>query len=159
AYVPTPLSAYRGIEKLTPGTVLTLAADGATRTVYWDAAEVARAGRADPLRLPPEELAAALDAEVGRAVAMRLEADVPLGAFLSGGIDSSRVVAHMQERSTRPVKTFSIGSTLAAYDEARFAKRVAAHLGTEHEELIVTEAEAQAAVHELPRVYDEPFAD
>jgi asparagine synthase (glutamine-hydrolysing) len=160
SYVPTPLSVYRGIEKLTPGTILTIEESGSTRrTCYWDAAAIASAGLADPLRLTDAELAEAVDAEVGRAVGLRLEADVPLGAFLSGGVDSSLVVAHMQRQSPRPVRTFCIGSTHRGYDESPYAAAVAGHLGTDHETLTCTEAEALGVVPTLPDVYDEPFAD
>jgi asparagine synthase (glutamine-hydrolysing) len=158
AYVPAPLAIYRGVEKLIPGTILTVGAAPRRRS-WFDLGAVARAGMAAPLTLDDDALAAALDAEVGRAVARRLEADVPLGAFLSGGIDSSLVVAHMQARASRPVRTFSIGFTDPSYDEARHARRVAAHLGTDHTELIATEADAQAVVADLGRIHDEPFAD
>ena len=93
------------------------------------------------------------------SVRRRMVADVPLGAFLSGGVDSSTVTALMQAQSERPVKTFTIGFRQIGYDEARHARAVAAHLGTEHHELVLTPEEAMAVIPKLPEMYDEPFAD
>ncbi len=106
-----------------------------------------------------DEAADLLELRLREAVAGQMVADVPLGAFLSGGVDSSTVVALMQAQSSRPVRTFSIGFSEPDYDEARYAKRVAAHLGTEHTELYVTPQEALAVVPKLPQMYDEPFGD
>ncbi|HEX6039715.1 asparagine synthase (glutamine-hydrolyzing) [Longimicrobium sp.] len=161
AYVPAPHTIYAGVHKLLPGTILTLDAEtGRTETrAYWTARGAAEAGLADPFRGTEAEAVDALDALLRDAVGLRMVADVPLGVFLSGGIDSSVVVAQMQAQSTRPVKTFSIGFREEAYDEAAHAREVARHLGTDHTELYATPEEAQAVIPLLPSLYDEPFAD
>ncbi|MFA7428876.1 MAG: asparagine synthase (glutamine-hydrolyzing) [Rhodospirillaceae bacterium] len=160
-YVPAPLSIHTGIAKLPPGTLLTIAADGShgAPVPYWSAAAAAEAGLADPFTGSPDEAVDALESLLHDAVGLCMVADVPLGAFLSGGIDSSTVVALMQAQSARPVKTFSIGFDVAGFNEAEHAKAVATHLGTDHTELMVTEADAQAVIPRLPTLYDEPFAD
>jgi asparagine synthase (glutamine-hydrolysing) len=164
-YVPGPYSIFRGIHKLPPGHFLTLKADqvGAGRvpapTAYWSAAAVARAAAADPFRGDAVEAEARLDALLREAVALRLEADVPVGSFLSSGIDSSSVTAAMQAVSSQPVATFTIGFHDPKYDEAPAAAAIARHLGTRHTELYVDDANALALVGDLPRLYDEPFAD
>lgn len=159
--VPGPLSIYRGISKLLPGTILTLRSGALEPSIeeYWSGAEVARAGAANPITLSPEEAADELDRILDRAVGRQMMGDVPLGAFLSGGIDSSTVVAIMQKLSGRPVKSFSIGFHEQSYNEAEHAKAVAHHLRTEHTELYVTPQEAMAVIPGLPAMYDEPFAD
>jgi asparagine synthase (glutamine-hydrolysing) len=162
AYVPLPHSIYRGIVKLLPGSMLTLCADtqpGAmpTPVPYWSVLEAVSQRRESDLN--DEEAIAELDVRLRQAVAGQMVADVPLGAFLSGGVDSSTVVALMQAQSARPVRTFAIGFSEADYDEARYAKAVAAHLGTEHTELYVKPADALAVIPQLPVMYDEPFAD
>jgi asparagine synthase (glutamine-hydrolysing) len=159
--VPAPRSIYRGISKLLPGTTLTLR-DGATEPVieqYWSGAEVARSGVAEPLGLGDKAAADALEQVLERAVGRQMMADVPLGAFLSGGVDSSTVVAVMQKLSSRPVKTFTIGFHEKDYNEAEHAEAVARHLGTDHTELYVTPGEAMDVIPRLPAMYDEPFAD
>ena len=161
-YVPAPYAIYRGIRKLPPGTILTLRAqaDEAVMPVpFWSAREVVEAGHADPFTGSESEAVAALDALLREAVALRMVADVPLGAFLSGGIDSSTVVALMQAQSDRPVKTFTIGFDETGYDEAAHAAAVARHLGTDHTALVVTPAEARTVIPRLPTMFDEPFAD
>jgi len=161
SYVPTPHSIYRGISKLRPGCFLTFS-EGAGEPLieeYWSAQAVAEAGAADRLQASPEECTDELEELLTRAVGQQMIADVPLGAFLSGGIDSSTVVALMQKQSSRPVKTFSIGFAEERFDEAKYAKAVARHLGTDHTELYVTPDEAMAVLPRLPSMYDEPFAD
>jgi asparagine synthase (glutamine-hydrolysing) len=167
--IPSPYAIYRGVLKLPPATHLALplgdgnvAPGGDLRAglrPYWSLAEAARRGIEEPFADGPEAAVGVLDEIMARATAERMVADVPLGALLSGGIDSSTVVALMQKQSTRPIKTFSIGLHEAGYDEATDARRVARHLGTEHTELYVTPEQAQAVIPRLPEVYDEPFAD
>lgn len=159
--VPAPHSIYRGISKLMPGTLLTLkvGADEPEIDTYWSAAKVARDGVAAPFSLGAEEAADRLEHILDRAIGRQMMADVPLGAFLSGGVDSSTVVAIMQKVSARPVKTFTIGFREDDYNEAVHAKAVARQLGTDHTELYVTPAEAMEVIPKLPAMYDEPFAD
>jgi asparagine synthase (glutamine-hydrolysing) len=159
-YVPAPASIYDGIAKLEPGTLLEIAADGETREDrYWSLLDVAEQGQAKPLALSEMEARDALEALLTDAVKRRMVADVPLGVFLSGGIDSATVTALMQANSAAPVKSFTIGFHETGYNEATHAKAVAAHLGTDHTELYVTPEEARAVVPRLPEIYDEPFAD
>lgn len=159
-YVPAPGCIYRGIEKLEPGTMLEVRADGAVRAErYWSALDVAVRGQAAPLEADDAEACASLEALLTDAVTRRMVADVPLGVFLSGGIDSSTVTALMQANSATPVKSFSIGFHEPGYNEADAAKAAAHHLGTDHTELYVSADEAQSVVPRLPQIYDEPFAD
>ena len=159
-YVPTPMSIYRGINKLVPGTLLEYGPDGELKhTVYWSLSEVAERGQASRLDVPDAVAVEMLESLLTDSVRRRMVADVPLGMFLSGGVDSSTVAALMQASSARPIRTFSIGFHEPAYDEAANAKQVAAHLGTEHTELYVTPAEARAVIPKLQEIYDEPFAD
>src|SRR5215211_7645400 len=161
-YVPAPYAIYRGIHKLPPGMILTLRSQddvAATPEPFWAAREVVEAGLANPFTGGESEAIAALDALLRDAVALRMIADVPLGAFLSGGIDSSTVVALMQVQSARPVKTFTIGFHESGYDEAAHAAAVAAHLGTDHTALYITPEEARTVIPQLPTMFDEPFAD
>lgn len=160
AYVPSPHSIYRGIDKLAPGTGVSIEADGRCDLwTYWSLMEVATRGRAAPLDLGAAEATDALEALLGDAVQRRLVSDVPIGAFLSGGIDSSTVAALMRARSNAPVRTYSIGFAERGYDEAPHARAVAEHLGTEHTELYVSPHEVEGVIPELPTIYDEPFAD
>jgi asparagine synthase (glutamine-hydrolysing) len=160
-YVPAPHSIYRGVRKLPPGHILTLRPGDAAPGLkcYWSARAVARAGALQPHRFDDAEAAERLETLLADAVGRRMIADVPLGAFLSGGIDSSTVVALMQAQSSRPVKTYSIGFRQPGYDEAAQAKAVAAHLGTDHTELYVDPGHALAVIPRLAEWFDEPFAD
>ena len=164
-YIPQPYSIYEGIYKLTPGCILTLSAGDSPwpqlpcPRPYWSARMVYEGAVADPFKGTEEEALEQLEGLLRDAVRLRMVADVPQGAFLSGGIDSSTVVALMQGQSTRPVKTFTIGFYEDRYNEARHAKAVAAHLGTDHTELYVTPEEAMAVIPKLPTLYDEPFSD
>ena len=157
---PAPYTVYRGVQQLKPGHKLRLSSEGEPRIdSFWQLADVFAAGKAQPFQGSDAEAIDALDSVLGKAVSERMVADVPLGAFLSGGYDSSAVVALMQRAASRPVRTFSIGFNEAGYDEAKHAKAVAAHLGTDHTELYVTAEEAVAVIPRLPDIFDEPFAD
>ena len=160
-YIPAPYSIYQGIAKLEPGCMLSvsLAQPEPLISKYWDAATVARAGVAQPFAGSPAQAVDALELLAKDAVRQQMASDVPLGAFLSGGVDSSTVVALMQAQSSRPVKTFTIGFNEEAYNEAVHAKAVARHLGTDHTELYVTPAQAMDVIPLLPMLYCEPFAD
>jgi asparagine synthase (glutamine-hydrolysing) len=160
-YVPAPWSIYQGVRKLPPATVLTVGVGtpghSPAPVPYWSARSVAESG-ADH-GLGPAEATDRLDELLRDAVARRMVADVPLGAFLSGGVDSSTVVALMQAQSSRPVRTFTIGYDDPDFNEAVDAKAVAAHLGTDHTELYVSPRDCMAVIPRLPGLYDEPFAD
>jgi asparagine synthase (glutamine-hydrolysing) len=161
SYVPAPYSIYRGIFKLLPGHVLTLRPGGGEPSIapYWSAQAIAERGFAGPFPNDAEALGNDLDALLRDAVRKQMVSDVPLGAFLSGGIDSSTVVALMQAQSDRPVRTFTIGFHESGYDEAKHAAAIARHLGTDHTELYVTPRQAMDVIPRLPVIYDEPFAD
>ncbi|OGR35010.1 MAG: asparagine synthase (glutamine-hydrolyzing) [Desulfovibrionales bacterium GWA2_65_9] len=159
-YIPAPFSIHQGAKKLPAGHILTLAPGGEPElSAYWSAEEVYAKGAAAPFSGTETEALDRLEALTSDAVGLRMLADVPLGAFLSGGIDSSLVVALMQAQSPRPVKTFSIGFAEAAFNEAPHARAVAAHLGCEHTELMLTEQDLLSIVPQVPRFWDEPFAD
>jgi asparagine synthase (glutamine-hydrolysing) len=163
SYVPTPLSILDGVHKLEPGTWREFrdprAATPSAAQAYWSAAEVVRAGLEAPLPNAEGPILDALDATLRTVIGEQMIADVPLGAFLSGGMDSSLVVGVMQALASRPVQTFTIGFTEARYNEADAARAVARHLGTDHTELLLSPDEARAVIPRLPTMYDEPFAD
>jgi len=161
SYIPAGRSIYAGIAKLAPGCLLTLSLSAPTPAIepYWDALNAIEAARASPWRGTEEQAEAALEALLKSVVHQQMVADVPLGAFLSGGIDSSLIVAMMQSQSARPVRTFSIGFHEDSYNEAQHAARVARHLGTDHTELYISGADAMAVIPRLPTLYDEPFSD
>lgn len=153
-------SIYASIEKLLPGRLLTVGLDDRVREdAYWRTESVFERGRVEPLHLTDEAAANSLEEILGTAVAQQMVADVPIGAFLSGGVDSSLIVALAQKKSTRPVRTFSIGFDSEQFDESHHARAVAEHIGTDHTELMVTAKEALDVIPELPRIYSEPFAD
>jgi len=161
-YIPAPYSIYKGYRKLPAGTILTLPLDRpqeATPIAYWSARSVAEAGIRTPFGGSDSDATEHLEGLLRDSIALRMIADVPLGVFLSGGVDSSVVVALMQAQSRRPVQTFTIGFQEESYNEAHHARAVAAHLGTDHTELIVSPEEAMAVIPRLPTLYDEPFAD
>ncbi len=163
-YIPTPYSAYSGISKLAAGSILRIPAGATPSTLlapqrYWSAASAATRGLAAPFQEDDASILERLDVLLRDAVSLRMVADVPLGAFLSGGIDSSLVVGIMQALSPRPIRTFSIGFREDAFNEAVHAKAVANHLGTDHTEFYVTAQEARDVIPRLPSIYDEPFAD
>lgn len=158
--VPGTYSIYSGIQKLTPGSWLQVDARGEVKHgVYWDLCEKARFLASERGILDDGQALLELERLMTQAVKSQMVADVPLGAFLSGGIDSSTVVAMMCRHGGSQVKTFSIGFDEQGYNEAKHAKAVAAHLGTQHTELYVTGDDALAVVPKLARIYDEPFAD
>ncbi len=160
ACIAAPRTIYRDAFKLPPAHILSVASgEDPKLTCYWNLREIAVDGQHHLDRRSDTEVTDELETLLRDAVGRQMVADVPLGAFLSGGIDSSAVVALMQTQSSRPVRTFSIGYHEKAYDEAVHARAVARHLGTDHTELIVAPAEAQAVIGRLPDIYDEPFAD
>ena len=160
-YVPAPHSIYKGIMKVEPGTIVTVTLQESEHTTekYWNALDVVRTGAESPFEGTVAEVTNNLDIALRKTISQQMMADVPLGAFLSGGIDSSTVVALMQAQSSRPIKTFTIGFSETGYNEAEFAKLVAGHLGTEHTELYVSSQDALNVIPQLPNHYCEPFAD
>jgi asparagine synthase (glutamine-hydrolysing) len=160
-YVPAPHSIYKGIMKVEPGTIVTVTLQESEHTTekYWNALDVVRTGAESPFEGTVAEVTNNLDIALKKTISQQMMADVPLGAFLSGGIDSSTVVALMQAQSSRPIKTFTIGFSETGYNEAEFAKLVASHLGTEHTELYVSSQDALNVIPKLPNLYCEPFAD
>lgn len=160
-YIPAPWSIYEGILKLSPGTWLTLGFGQREPRieVYWSVRQAVEAGMKDRFTGDENESASALEPVLKDAVGRQMVADVPLGALLSGGIDSSTIVALMQAQSARPVKTFTIGFHEARHNEAEHARAVARHLGTDHTELYVDPKRALDIIPRLPALYDEPFAD
>ena len=161
--VPSPWSIYKDVYKLEPGTIVCVrqndvAAPSVQAEPYWRYADLVRRGIDNPV--VDEQLAVSeLDRLLGKAVSGQMAADVPLGAFLSGGVDSSVIVALMQAHSPRPVKTFTVGFDEAGFDESPYAAAVARHLGTDHHEMRVSAEDARAVIPSLPELYDEPFAD
>jgi asparagine synthase (glutamine-hydrolysing) len=177
-YIPAPFSIYKGIYKLPPGCFLALswkelsagkafmsfpekkgAGNQLAPIAYWSAWETVEKGYTAPFRGSDEEAIAELENQLREVIAGKMIADVPLGAFLSGGIDSSMIVALMQAQSSRPIQTFSIGFHEKDYNEAVYAAQVARYLGTEHTEFYISSQEAMAVISQLPAIYDEPFAD
>lgn len=166
-YIPAPYSIYQGIRKLWPGTYLQLALDSEhyrsqilpEPQPYWSVQHAVELGQGELMNGGDADAVDRLDRLLRDAVRQQMVADVPLGAFLSGGIDSSTIVALMQAQSVRSVKTFTIGFHEMDYNEAEHAKAVARHLGTEHTELYVTPQEALEVIPRLPLLYDEPFSD
>ena len=158
-YVPHPRTIYAGISQLPPGHVAEFSGRSQQVRAYWSLADTVAAGAREPFAGSAEEAVDALDRLLADAVRRRLVSDVPLGALLSGGIDSSTIVALMQAQSRVPVRTFAIGFGEASHDESVHARAVARHLGADHTELIVTPDMARDVIPSLPDIYDEPFAD
>jgi len=160
-FIPAPHCIYNGIFKLRQGCLLTVSLQQreVKEWAYWSAVQVAQAGVANPFTGTDKQAIDELETLLKDAVSQQMMADVPLGAFLSGGIDSSLIVALMQAQSSKPVKTFTIGFHEQGYNEAEYAKAVAQHLGTEHTELYVTAQQAMDVIPRLPALYDEPFSD
>lgn len=167
AFIPSPYSMYQGIQKLKPGTVRTLTPADVqdqtlgTETLFWDLTSTVKHGLQQRSTYKDSFAAAVAQTEerLAHTVQSRMIADVPLGGFLSGGIDSSLVIALMQRYATKPVQTFAIGFAEQSYDESRYAEKVAHHLGTDHTSVIMTTSEALTIIQNLPTIYDEPFAD
>ena len=169
-YISGAQSIYEGVYRLSPGSWVEMDADFVSShrscsdfvgrgQVYWDVEQVVRDGEANPFAGNDDEMLDELERILGRAVGCRMMSDVPLGAFLSGGIDSSLVVALMQAQSSRPVRTYSIGFNESRYDESSYAAEVARHLKTDHTEFRVSPADAMKVIPSLGHVYDEPFSD
>jgi len=162
-YVPAPYSIYQGIEKLKPGHYVRIAIDQRRSDVkafpFWSFNRAVEAGLASPLQSDANAVVDTLEAQLSESIGMQMLADVPLGAFLSGGVDSSLVVGLMQKQSPRPVKTFTIGFSEAGFNEAEHALAVSRHLGTEHTEIYVQSKDALDVIPDLPNIYCEPFAD
>ncbi|WP_263790765.1 asparagine synthase (glutamine-hydrolyzing) [Salinibacter sp.] len=158
-YIPAPWTIYQGIKKLPPAHHVTINEKGKTihgPTCYWDLHQIAQSAR---MGGSASSIVEQLEELIRDAVGRRMVADVPLGAFLSGGIDSTTVVAMMQAQSESPVRTFTIGFENPSFDEASHARAISDHLGTAHTELSVTSEEARAVIPKLPQIWDEPFAD
>ena len=160
-YIPAPYSIYRNIYKLEAGCMLELdfPYDKPVQSAYWSVREVAKYGEEHPFKGTRKEAADELERLLKSSIRDQMVADVPVGAFLSAGIDSSTVVALMQAQSSRKVRSFTIGMDDPKYNEATYAKEIAQHLGTEHTELYITEADAKAVIPKLPWMFGEPFAD
>ena len=159
-YLPSPHSIYKGVAQVRPGEWIEVEHGEVTRRgQYWSHENVAVDGYRNRVKLSDKEATDQLEKLIGDAIRLRMISDVPLGAFLSGGVDSSTVAALMQENSDRPIKTFSIGFQESQYNEAPFAKAVAEYLGTEHHEMYVTSNDALDVIPKIPDYFDEPFAD
>jgi asparagine synthase (glutamine-hydrolysing) len=164
-YVPAPYSIYKNIYKVQQGTIATfdskniLPSSQPLKSSYWPANELAESGIRKPFQGSESEAIENLEKLLQQSVKQQMIADVPLGACLSGGIDSSTIVAIMQQQSQTPVKTFTMGFSEEAYNEAQYAKEVAKHLGTDHTELYITPREAMEVIPKLSQIYDEPFSD
>jgi asparagine synthase (glutamine-hydrolysing) len=161
SYVPDPYSIYQGIHKLPPASLLTWSGDVSRPAPkpYWRLSDSVEHGLDNPFVGSDREATDELERLLKEAVGLRMISDVPLGAFLSGGVDSSTIVALMQAQSSRPVRTFTIGFNEKEHNEAEFAKDVAKHIGTDHTELYVTPEDALSVIPKLPALYDEPFSD
>ncbi len=160
SYIPTPQTIYKGIKKLEPGHILSMKYKEEPQfESYWDMKTITNCRSDYSNNSAGPDVIGSTEELLMDAVKKRMIADVPLGAFLSGGIDSSLVTALMQKASMKPVKTFSIGFHDEKFNEAHFAKKIAASLGTEHTELYVTPDDAQNVIPMLPVIYDEPFSD
>lgn len=159
-YIPGPLTIFQNVSKLLPGSLLRVR-DGFVRDTisYWSVDDAAHRGISDPISGDDAACIAELEKELRRSVREHMVSDVPIGAFLSGGVDSSTVTALMQSESPASISTFSIGFAEQAYNEAGFASAIARHLGTHHTELYVSEQDALNVIPDLPDIYDEPFSD
>ena len=159
--IPAPHSIYQDIYKLEPGQIIQLNAESkkVKKFNFWSTEEVYNKGNLSQISGTPKEIVDQLEVVLSKAVSSQMQSDVPLGAFLSGGIDSSTIVALMQSQSDSQVNTFTIGFNAKEYDEAKHARMVANHIGTNHFEMYVSERDALDIIPDLPNIYDEPFAD
>jgi len=162
--IPAPDTIWRGVRKLLPGHLVTLPESPPpgvlpAQRCYWSAADAVARARQHPLTASVKEMTDQLEDALSEAVATRMVADVPVGAFLSGGIDSSTIVALMQQRATGSVRTFTVGFADRSFDESAEAAAVAAYLGTDHTAVNVGDAEAVEVITRLPEIWDEPFSD
>jgi len=160
-YIPTPNTIYKNIYKLEPGFILELSSHSLNTKLwpYWSSENIVCQDMEEPYQLNPDQAINKLEGLINSSILSQMEADVPLGAFLSGGVDSSTIVALMQNQSTKPIKTFTIGFDEADYNEALNAKAVANHIGTEHTELYVKSNDVMNVIPKLPSIYCEPFSD
>ena len=166
-YVPSPWSIFRGVEKVPPATILRFEVESGAFVVnampvarqYWSLHRVVENGLAKPFTGDENEAVDELDGLLATVIDLQTKADVPLGAFLSGGVDSSTILSLMQSRSLQAVKTFTIGFSDPSYNEADSARAIAEHLGTDHTERYVSPEDARDVIPRLPSLYDEPFAD
>ena len=164
-YIPDPYSIYKDIYKLLPGHYLQLSESHLNKNLlssqkpYWSSFQIAINGKENFLNTSDTEIKKELEQHLQSSIKKQMISDVPLGAFLSGGIDSSTVVALMQSQSNRPINTFTIGFSENDYNEAVYAKKIAQHLGTNHTELYVSSKTAMDVIPKLPSIYDEPFSD
>ena len=159
-YIPAPFCIYKDLQKLLPGHFAVISMDSKIKVVnYWDIREISSRKGKEYLDLSEKKVESTLESLLLDSVNIRMRSDVPLGAFLSGGVDSSLIVALMQAQSSLPVKTFTVGFYKDEFNEAQYAKKVAEHLGTKHTELYVKPKQAQEVISRLPDIYDEPFSD
>ncbi len=160
-YVPGPHSIFCGIYKMMPGTLLQVSLESRNPKIesYWSMINVAASGNSDSFSGNPQDAVSQLDELLKSSVSQQMVADVPVGAFLSGGIDSTTIAAIMQSHSAQPIKTFTIGFNEKSHNEAEYAQAVARHLGSDHTELYVTSKEALSLIPKLPQIFCEPFAD
>lgn len=162
-YIPAPYSIYKGIEKLLPGHYVQIKQgqnrEDVSPKAYWSLKETVEAGLAHPFQGSDSDAVDLLEETIKQSLIGQMKADVPVGAFLSGGVDSSAIAALMQAQSDRPIKTFAIGFDEPGYNEAEYAKAVAEHLGTEHTELYVTAKDALEVIPLLANIFCEPLAD
>lgn len=160
-YIPAPYSIYENVKKLEPGSILTLHFPFIKVDIqkYWDIMQIAQEGQENLFQGTEEEAVDYLDDLLKKSIKDQMVADVPVGAFLSGGVDSTVVVAIMQQLSRKKIKTFTIGLKEQSYNEAEFARKTAEYLGTEHTELYISDKDAQLVIPKLSSIYGEPFAD
>lgn len=163
-YVPAPHCIYKGIHKLPPGSYMRVTKQDFSRNaesplLYWSIEDAVRKGKNEPFVGCDKECVDQLEGKLQNSISMQMESEVPLGAFLSGGVDSSAIVALMQSQSAIPIRTFTIGFHEKAFNEATHAKAVASHLGTDHTEMYVKAEDALKVIPKLPDLYDEPFSD